>query len=84
MSLGGITGFPFLVGANHVGDRVTWDGSEWRVGGASQQTGLLWLHLESQPRSDETTCLQVLASNTRMAWCPKRHGGAGKPEGVPE
>jgi hypothetical protein len=69
-------GETFQIGYHHPGDRVRYDGREYRATGWGTRTGLVWLVSET---SDYPSPGQVHQDHLTLAWCPESHGGTGRP-----
>lgn len=68
-------GEPFDFGVGHINDRVFYEGKEYRVTYWHRLSGQVYLVGEADP--DES--LQVHVHHLTVSWCPKVHGGQGRP-----
>lgn len=71
-----IPGEPFQPGYHHPGDRVLFEGQEYRVTSCSTRTNLAYLASEGD---HDGPGHPVHVHNLTLAWCPKSHGGTGRP-----
>lgn len=70
-------GETFGVGYHHVGDRVEWNGRKYRVTGVDPVTRLVWVVSDSHDYQSPST--PIYSGNLTFAWCPRNHGGTGRP-----
>lgn len=63
----------------HGGDRVFYEGREWRVHYVNWRMKLADLITED---GSGDFVVSVNLDHLKMAWCPKSHGGTGKPDHV--
>jgi len=68
----------FTPGADHPGDRVMWEGKEYRVTEYSRRNGLAYLISESAEYSSPAGPVNM--NHLTISWCPESHGGSGKPQ----
>ncbi len=71
----GERGDSFQPGFDHPGDRVFYEGREYKVDSYNQKTNLAWLSNETDPNDFR----HVNMSHLTVSWCPKQHGGKGRP-----
>lgn len=61
---------------NHTGDRVLWEGTEYRIASMSRRYRLAELVHDD---SGQAAPYPVHFDNLEFAWCPTSHGGPGRP-----
>lgn len=66
----------FDFGVGHVNDRVFYEGREYRVQEFNRRTGLVWII----PEGAIEGAIQVNVDHLTLSWCPRAHGGAGRPQ----
>lgn len=69
-------GEQFDLGSGHVNDRVLYEGKEYRVTGFDTTAKQVYLADDTDPAGG----LQVHVHHLILSWCPRVHGGSGRPQ----